>query len=324
MDFLSPVTAWFTSVNHFIFQREYALIPSFHQVVMNYWILLSLIAMLASTAKVLCVKLACRDVDSSILVLSSRIFAAVCLLPVIMKIGFPTSPLFWIVVAVTALLTAFASVIYTESVKKGPLELVMPAQALIPVFMLIVMALSSGKLPSKISSVFIILTAIALALMLYFDSDFKKSASSVNLYAILSLVAAAIFGITTVLDRTAIAAVANGAIAYSACWNFASIIVLATYCAAKKTISFKSVASNHFGIIAFSMTSLAAFFFQQYAVQKSLDVAGGVVNVKTIVMLHLPIVVICGSFLIIRRRSPLSITFGLLAITFGIALINTL
>ncbi len=70
------------------------------------------------------------------------------------------------------------------------------------------------------------------------------------------------------------------------------------------------------------MMVVTAFYTQQYAVQRSLAIPGGVVHVKSIVMLHLPVVMITGYFLLGESISPRARGAGILALVAGWCLIR--
>jgi hypothetical protein len=132
-----------------------------------------------------------------------------------------------------------------------------------------------------------------------------------------------IFGLTTVLDRVAIMAVTGGALAYSGCWNLVSSAILGVECARKK-VHWRLSGRKMTAVAIFSILALAAFYCQQFAVQLSAGLPGAVVNVKTIIMLHLPVVVGTNYFFTADKCSKRQLFFGLLTIACGIALIQSL
>ncbi|OHB58231.1 MAG: hypothetical protein A2Y12_02350 [Planctomycetes bacterium GWF2_42_9] len=289
---------------------------------MNFWIVMSLAAMAANAGKVLTIRRFCGGVDSTLLVLCSRALSAVVLLPILFATGnsIPRSGLFWGVVAITAIITAVASVLLTEAIKKGNMAAVMPAQATVPIFMLLFLVIVFGEHPSGCSIFWTAAAMGCLGATLYFSSP-AKTHSKTTIFTVFSVFAAVLFGIGTVLDRTAITAAAGGALAYSACWNFVSAVILGVQCQRKK-IKWYVSKKNAAAVAVFSLLALGAFFCQQYAVQLSASLAGGVVNVKTIVMLHLPIVVAANYFISSEKYSKRLLFFGFLTIVCGIALIR--
>ena len=124
-------------------------------------------------------------------------------------------------------------------------------------------------------------------------------------FVVYALIAAVLFGVCTILDRVAIGRVAFGALAYSACWNLASTVLMGTQChhagLFRSADRFRADAGP---ILLYSAAVLAAFYTQQYAVQLSLSIPGGVVHVKSIVMLHLPVVMLAGYLRPQRKNLP--------------------
>ena len=195
---------------------------------MPLWVVLSLVSLAANAAKVLTVKRLCGGIDSRLVVLTGRLFSGVVLLPLLLYRGeaMPTEPLFWIATIAAAVITAFASVLFTEAVKKGTLALVIPAQAAVPVFTLLTLWCSGGKTPTPAAILLMMFSMAAVGWMLYANHRGETPAHRKTFYAVLSLIAAALFGVSTVLDRVAIAHAAYGALAYSTIWNLLSAALL--------------------------------------------------------------------------------------------------
>lgn len=291
------------------------------------WLWLSIAAMTASIAKVFIVKKLCSDIDSRVLVFVSRLSAAVLLLAVAKynNLSIPKDLIFWKTVIFTAVFTAIASVMFTKSIQKGNLPIVIPIQSLVPVFSILTLFIVYKETIKPISFLFIILSAAATALALYYNTAAKKdNKPAIDKMAIYSLAAAAIFGVCTIFDRTAIARVANGALLYSAYWNLTSAAIILLECIRlsklKKLIS-KSVLL-YAGI--YSLTNLAAFYFQQAAVEESLAIEGAVVNVKAIVMVYLSMVVVIDWTISKTKANLKAVIFGLAAIIFAILLVLSL
>ncbi len=216
---------------------------------MNGWVWLSLLAMVANVLKVLVTKHLCRGIDARLVVLAGRAGTACVLVPVAVLAGlsWPSSGRFWIVTLVTVLLTAAASTLLTLAVQRGLLTVVMPLQAAVPVFMQAYLALGFGDYPSPVELLLTTATAVALGIV-FADSarsrqqpppqgSQSQSEQPIRtdswpvarsfLEPLLSLAAASLFGLTTVLDRIAIqAAGTHGPLQYSACWNSASTLVM--------------------------------------------------------------------------------------------------
>lgn len=295
---------------------------------MEFWVLLSLISLAANTAKVLIVKRLCTGIDSRLVVLAGRSISAAVLLPILLlqSHAFPTGVVFWAVTLAAAVITAFASVLFTESVKKGPLALVIPAQAAVPVFTLLTLWLSSRESPAPQAVLLMLLSMAAVAWMLYANYRHEDASHRRTFFAALSLLAAALFGISTVLDRVAIARVAYGALAYAACWNLLSAALLAAECL--RTSAGRSALapqrSNTSPLILYGLSVLVAFYAQQLAVQYSLAIPGAVVNVKSIVMLHLPAVLLVSILFFGERIVRQAALAGAVALILGLALLRVM
>jgi drug/metabolite transporter (DMT)-like permease len=289
------------------------------------WILLSLLALAANAAKVLIVKLFCRGIDSRLLVFSGRLVSTLVLLPVLMISyrGLPSDGLFWAVIAVTAILTAVASVLYTQALQQGVLAIVLPTQAAVPVLSLVTLWIGWSETPSPRSAVLMTVSMICLAYALSAQAPRSERNPDGRRYVVYALIAAVLFGVTTILDRVAIARVAFGALAYSACWNLASTVLMGVQCRQAGLFRSATLLRTNIGpILLYSGAVLAAFYTQQYAVQLSLSIPGGVVHVKSIVMLHLPVVMLAGYLWLKEKISPRSLIAGLLALAAGWMLIR--
>ena len=290
--------------------------------------MLSCISLAANTAKVLIVKRLCAGIDSRLVVLAGRTLSAAVLLPILLmqRSALPTGGLFWGATLAAAVVTAFASVLFTEAVKKGPLALVIPAQAAVPVFTLLTLWLAAHESPSAQAVILMLLSMAAVAWMLYANYRREDTSHRRTFFAALSLIAAVLFGVSTVLDRVAIAHAVCGALAYSACWNLLSAVLLGISClrtpAGRSSLSIRPAALTPLALYALSV--LAAFFAQQLAVQYSLAIPGAVVNVKSIVMLHLPVVLLAGILLFGERINRQAAIAGILALILGLALLRVI
>jgi drug/metabolite transporter (DMT)-like permease len=292
---------------------------------MRNWILFSVLAMLANVAKVLMVKYRCEGIDSRVVVFCGRVVSAAVLIPFLWTsgIGFPTDGIFWLVIVVTSLMTAFASVLFTDAVKFGKLTVVMPMQAAVPVFSLLTLWAFWKELPKSASIVLMLLSMAAVAWTLYADSR-DKTANGKMVFVWLSLVSAVLFGVCTILDRVAIGRLTQGALAYSACWNLFSAMLMGTEVARAKSLRQMQWRPAIFALAVYSAAALSAFFFQQYAVQLSQAIPGAVVHVKSIGMLYLPIVVLVQSLTLAERPKPMTLAAGISAIVLSILLVRSL
>lgn len=298
--------------------------------------------MLANAGKILVTKTAARDADPRTLVLSARLAAAAVLLPLFPLLGlpWPTSPWFWGIVLLTALLTALASTVLSWTVQRGPLGIVMPMQATLPVWMVLMLA-ALGKEPIPPAGwAGVLLSAASLAVVLaerprtpartppggvlledeWVDEpattpkDANRNTTRLRttepeptertptpawMYGAASLGVAVVLAACTLLDRSAIAAAVAGGLVYSACWNLVSTgVMLLT-----QTVRPSAERQPWGAILAFAACGLVAFVAQQVAVEWSQTIPGGVLHVKLIVMLHLPVVTLVGAFGLGERLS---------------------
>lgn len=282
--------------------------------------------MAAEVGKVLAVKHLCKGVNSRIVVLASRVVSAAVLIPVlfIMGIGFPTDVIFWVVIVATSLITAAASIWMTDAVKFGNLTAVIPMQAAVPVFSLLTLWIGWHERPEKTESIVLMLLSMAAVGVTLYAANRDKTSGGKPFYTILSLAAAILFGVSTILDRTAIGRVAQGAIAYSACWNLFSAFLMAAETARTKAWQGVRLSRSWMPLAVYSLATLTAFVSQQFAIQKSLTIAGAVVNVKSLVMLHLPVLVVLGLLVFRERPRPLTLAASLSAIALAFLLVRSL
>lgn len=293
------------------------------------WMVWALAATLANVAKLAIIRQYCRTIDSRWLVLAGRVFSAAALMPALLMSNqpFPDSGIFWTAALAAVMLTAAASVIYTDAVKHGPMMLVLPTQAAVPIFTLLTLWLCRSQIPPWRSIFLMIGAMVALGWMLYAQnrgqSLLKYHKNDLLRYPLMALFAAALFGISTALDRTAIAVVANGALVYSAYWHAISalLMVVETARCHRFAAASRLMPKMWITLVAFGIASLAAFFAQQWAVQKALAIAGSVVFIKAVVMLHLPLMMLLGAIFWHQRANGQAVIAGILALGLGIGLI---
>jgi drug/metabolite transporter (DMT)-like permease len=271
---------------------------------MKIWIIMSIIAMLANISKVLYVKLRCTQIDSWLLIFYARLFPAIILGGTLFFIDYEiTHPLqFWLTTLTTTLLTLLASILYLDSLKRGYLSIVVPIQAAIPLFMVACTATWYQEVPPLISFSFILIIvgSIAITLILTHPNQPPVEAKLFSAGVLKSIAAAILFGISTVLDRIAIASVTHGGLVYSAYWHITTSIILLPLIVFRPA-SVKQ--PQHFGVIfLYAILALIAFVFQQLAVQYSLVIDNGVTYVKSIVMIHISIVTIIS--IVLLKEKP--------------------
>jgi len=285
------------------------------------WVIMSMIAMLANFGKVLIVKQQCQHIDSWLLIFYARLVSAIVLLLFwyFLDYDLPRNLTFWGVTLVTALLTLAASILYVESIKKGQLSVVVPIQASVPLFMIVVTMIAYHEIPNRYAllSILVIVISIGYILVVTTKKSTVTRSKSVNFSVLLSLVAAALFGLSTVLDRVAIATVVNGALVYSAYWNLISALLMVP----QFLVSKKATVMFNAPIAFYSFLTLMAFVFQQFAVQYSLAIDNGVTYVKTIVMIHIALVALAGFLMLKEKTSRGVLVAGLMTLMASISLL---
>ncbi len=300
------------------------IIKPFDQI-MEIWIIVSLIAMLASVGKVMLIKTCCRSVDSWWLMFAARMLPAILLLPLLFLLDFNILQpgVFWGATLAAAVLTIAASLLYIEAVKQGVLSVVTPLQATVPVFMMVCTWLVYDELPSLLSLLFMLMIVGSVSLVMYASVSAKNSAGKQRSQRALgySLSAAALFGVSTVLDRVAIGAVSHGALVYTACWHWVTLGLLSIWLWRKRHQLATNVGLWRPAVAGYVLLALTAFLAQQYAVQASLALDNGVTYVKTIVMAHIVIAAAIGIYYFNERVGPGVWWANLLTLAGGVGLI---
>ncbi|MDH5300043.1 MAG: DMT family transporter [Gammaproteobacteria bacterium] len=294
----------------------------------NDWIWLAFFAMAFSATKVIVVKTHCQSIPPSALMFHSRLFAAgLLLIPAALStVEIHSHTTFWSATFAAAVITIVASVLYIKSIQLGDLVIVSPIQASIPVFMVITTYALYGEIPNEAGLVCLLLIVASIAyLLLKLQNHRPGQHSRALLYpALLSVAAAFLYGISTLLDRTAIAATDNGAIFYSAMWSLITLALLLGYMLKNRTLLVESLRQHYKGIGFYVTVSVLAFIFQQLAVQQSLDINSGVTYVKAIVMIHIGIAAMVGIFLLKEKITADIIFANAVAFAAGIGLVLNL
>lgn len=293
---------------------------------MKIWIMMSVAAMLVNVGKVLFIKIKCTKIDSWLLIFYARLFPALILGGILFFIDYKIiNPIqFWSTTLITALLTLLASILYLNSLKKGHLSIVVPIQAAIPLFMVACTAIGYQEVPNLISFAFILIIvgSISVTLILTHSNQPQAEAKLLGSGVLESIIAAMLFGISTVLDRIAIAAVTQGGLVYSAYWHIITTIILFPI------IFFRTASANwsqhFFAIISYAILALIAFVFQQLAVQYSLVINNGVTYVKSIVMIHISLVTIISIFILKEKPNSQLLATSLLTFIGGLGLIMSI
>jgi len=288
------------------------------------WVVASVVAMLANVAKVMLIKTRCKTVDSWTLLFYARLLPGIVLLLALFMVdhAIHDAVSFWSATVAAAVITIGASLLYMEAVKEGELSLVTPIQATIPLFMVACTYLFYGEAPNVMALLFIGLIVISVSFVLRSSGQIKRgSTSSHRGRAVLySFVAAVLFGISTVLDRIAIAAASNGALVFSAWWHLVTLLLLIPVLLIKRKTVVTSILFNP-NVNLYVIAVLIAFVTQQYAVQFSLELENGVTYVKAIVMTHIVVASGIGILYLKERASGSVLLANLITAVSGIGLL---
>lgn len=270
------------------------------------WITASIVAMFASVAKVLLVRTRCRAIDSWTLLFAARLLPGVILLPVLFFIDYTIhdAAAFWSATVAAAVITIGASLLYLEAVKGGELALVIPIQATIPMFMMLCTWLLYGEVPGAQTLFFIVMIVVSVSFVLRSAAaaGAREGGAARGRAVLCSFIAAALFGLSTVLDRIAVGATSHGALVFSAWWHLVTLLLLIPVLLFKRR-RLALASMRRASVVLYAGVVLAAFVAQQYAVQFSLDIDNGVTYVKTIVMAHIVIASALGILYLKERAS---------------------
>ncbi len=258
----------------------------------EWWVIAALLAMLANLAKVLMVKRYCHQIDAWWLVFYSRLIPGAILLIALQFISYQIiEPMvFWSATLLAALLTIGGSLLYINALKQGELSRVMPVQASVPLFMVITTWLLYDEVPGLFALSCMVMIVFSVGYVLRANGQRGHSQGSHHASATYwSLLAALLFGISTVLDRVAIAAATHGALVFSAYWSLVTVVLLLPMLGWRWRTSSQPTRKQLFAfpLWVYMLLVLLAFISQQFAVEWSLHVENGVSYVKTIVMIHI-------------------------------------
>lgn len=267
--------------------------------------------MLLNFGKALLVKTKCRNISSWSLVFYTRLISGLGLFIFLLltKQNLVESSVFWMITLSTSLLSILASILYINSVKEGDLILVTPIQASIPIFMIGCTFLIYNELPDPKSFFFIgvIISTICYSLARTIQEKNNQGCNKSWIPLVEAIIACALFGISTVLDRMAISESTSGAIAYSAYWNLITAFVLVPLLFKEQHSLYLNLLSERQHLNSLNLYSLVAtlaFLLQQLAVQWSLEIPNGVTYVKVVIMMHITLNIIAGIFLFKERVKP--------------------
>jgi hypothetical protein len=150
----------------------------------------------------------------------------------------------------------------------------------------------------------------------------RRPAGHGNQYApvLLSLVAALLYGISTVVDRVALLAVEHGTLLYVLVWNVLTLLLVGVYQGRRGKL-LAPLAGRRLPVIVFMLSGLGAMILQQHAVELSEHIPNAVTYVKTIVLMHIGIAALAGLILLRERVPVLLLLTNLVTLGAGVALV---
>jgi len=258
------------------------------------WLLFALISCGGETARTPYIKKNCTQ-SPHIIVAGTRLISFVFLLFFMpffykgMKISEGNFVKFILLIFVTATLTLAATLIKIDFIQKEELSKISPLFSLTPIFILPWSALLLGEKITTIAFLGIFLSVCGASVILVN----KKSVSAIfkSKFSLLIIIMSGIYGFTTVLDKIIIGV--SSAYTYTLVWTGVSAI-LSLYTIPKYSFKVyrKEIASKSNVIQAGLWT--VSFFFQQLAVQYSMDIPMNTAYIKSISYLSIPINVFLG------------------------------
>ncbi len=281
--------------------------------------------MFFNVAKVLTIKTICKNTNPSVLIFYARLIPALFLILPAYYSNYiiNDAPIFWGATFFAAILTLFASVLYVKAMQTGDLALVSPIQASVPVFMILTTFILYDEKPEPAALLLILAIALSVSYVLLKSAKTKNRDAHQKIFlpVLMSFAASALYGISTVVDRVAIAATTNGAILYSACWHIMTVLLLSSYLAKNYKTVIREAKRNYSNIAVYIIVAMLAFVLQQLSVQESVEIKNGVTYVKAIVMLHIGIAALVGISILKEKPQTDLLIANAIALFYGIALI---
>jgi len=286
------------------------------------WIWIALGSMLLYVVKVMSIRIYCRDLDAGALVFWSRAFPAVALALPAYYSGFVISDpaRFWGASVLATLLTIGASILYIKALQQGLLAVVAPLQASIPVFMILTTLLLYGESPGPAESGLILVIVGSVSASVYQVSRRQPAEHGGQVVPVLySLIAALLYGISTVVDRVALQAVEHGTFLYVLVWNTLTLLLVGFHRARAGNL-LTPLAGRRLPVFVFMLAGLGSMTLQQHAVELSEHIPNAVTYVKTIVLMHIGIAALAGLVLLGERVSMPLLLSNLVTLGSSVAL----
>ncbi len=200
---------------------------------------------------------------------------------------------FSLIVLMTMILTAFATVWQMHLIQKHPISLMTPVLSFIPVFMLPWTFLFFAEAPSLAAFIGILLVGMG-ALLLKMEGNILSFRYLLKDRPVLAMLGVAgIIGLTTTSDRIAITA--SSPLTYAFIWTLGSTFImggwsLRVYQKRRSSVRFS------FHIIVQGIFWAMAFLCQMLGIEQTLHIPNGVTYVKLFTLFHILISVILGGW----------------------------
>lgn len=257
------------------------------------WIGLALVSAFCLSMRYMYIKRFCDDVPSPVLIFFTRLTGTIVYLIFLSRTTLVIHNywVFSLIVLMTMILTAFATVWQIQLIQKHPISLMTPILSFIPVFMLPWTFLFFGEAPSLLALIGILLVGLG-AVLLKMEGEkisFNNIIKDKSVIAMLGV--ACVIGLTTTSDRIAITA--SSPLTYAFIWTLGSTLIMGgwsvhVYQKKKSSIRFS------FHIIVQGVFWAIAFLCQMLGIEQTLDIPNGVTYVKLFTMFHILISVILG------------------------------
>jgi drug/metabolite transporter (DMT)-like permease len=287
------------------------------------WIALSLAASLFFALRYILIKKYLTNCDSLLISFATRVFSLLFLLPLLAV--FPlhnwTTPLFWGVIACTAMFTGIATVVQVHAIKRYDLSSSLPFLAFVPLFMIGSVYLVFGEAPDLRSCAGVLLLSLG-AFVVHFDRKQGLPSLWAARGAGLFLLVAVIYGFTTTFDRLAISTNASGGFTYTFFWHVASVALFALiFIDHRKAPAYRDQIIHQWPVFAMQgLLAVLAFLCQMWAVETARGVAANVIYVKALTMLEILLGAIAGIWLF-REKNAASRIAGTLLMLIGAAIV---
>lgn len=256
------------------------------------WIGLALVSAFFLSMRYMYIKRFCDDIPSPVLIFFTRLTGTIVYLIFLSgtKLNVHNYLVFSLIVLMTMILTAFATVWQIHLIQKYPISLMTPILSFIPVFMLPWTFLFFGEAPSLLALIGILLVGLgALLLKMKGEKIFLNIIKDKSVIAMLGV--ACVIGLTTTSDRVAITA--SSPLTYAFIWTLGSTLIMGGWSVRVYQKKRSSVRFS-FHIIVQGVFWAIAFLCQMLGIEQTLDIPNGVTYVKLFTMFHILISVILG------------------------------